>query len=673
MSQTTVLSNSHYNLRVTYDITSTQVIFYKIEGMSTDGYESYGNNSTLYLNSSAMMTGTVRFPGNSYYTIWNSSGGWGTSEFAGFFYATSCGEASNLKFWYEFSKPSTKYTLTLKTTTGVASFTGGGTYNSGTSVATTAKSSTGYKLTKYVGTNNDGGTSTWTGCAGLTTHNDTWTLNRDRTITVYATPNTYTVTYNANGGSGSMASSTATYNAGFTTRQNTFTKSGYKFAGWNEAADGSGTSWTLSSVGVYESGKGAWKWTYTKNITLYAQWLPADKYTVTYDANGGYSTKGGASVWSNSATYGSTYTVVKNEYSDGTQWYAKNGYDFAGWSRDTTSKNGSNWASLTQSTVGSNYVTGKNGVGNTVYYWTGTWSGSWASSDIYLYASWKPVTVKVTFDKNDGTGKTYSESYTAGNSNSFGMNLESKTGQFGLWDRTGYKLLGWSTSKTATSATWQVYASVTDDWIEKNRNGVTLYAVWQINKYTISFNGNGGTGVPSNQTKTYGTNLVLSTVVPKKEATSSNGYTIKYELEGGTLSKDSDTSLKITSYTFNKWKDLSGTLYASGGTYTKNQNDTLTAQWNTSVSYSSITLPEASRPNCKLLGWSTSAGGNVVYTAGQSITPSSNMALYAVWEGRSVLYKNNGVWVEGLVYVKENGAWKFGKMYTKQNDSWISN
>lgn len=673
MSQTTVLSNSHYNLRVTYDITSTQVIFYKIEGMSTDGYESMGYSSTLYLNSSAMMTGTVRFPGNYYYTIWSSSGGWGTSEFAGFFYATSCGGASNLKFWYEFSRPSTKYTLTLKTTTGVASFIGGGTYNSGTSVATTAKSSTGYKLAKYVGTNNDGDTSTWTGCAGLTTHNDTWTLERDRTITAYATPNTYTVTYNANGGSGSMASSTATYNAGFITRQNTFTKSGYKFAGWNEAADGSGTSWTLSSVGVYESGKGSWKWTYTKNITLYAQWLPADKYTVTYDANGGYSTKGGASVWSNSATYGSTYTVVKNEYSDGTQWYARDGYDFVGWATTSTSTSGSSWASTTQATVGSKYVTGKNGVGDTVYYWTGTWSGAWASSDIYLYASWKPVTAKVIFDKNDGTGKTYSESYTAGNSNSFGMNLTDRTGQFGLWDRTGYTLLGWSTSKTATSATYPVYATVTDNWIGNNRNGVTLYAVWQINKYTISFNGNGGTGVPSNQTKTYGTNLVLSTVVPKKEATSSSGYIIKYELEGGTLSKDSDTSLKITSYTFNKWKDLSGTLYASGGTYTKNQNDTLTAQWNTSVSYSSITLPEASRPNCKLLGWSTSAGGNVVYTVGQSITPSSNMTLYAVWEGQSVLYKNNGVWVEGLVYVKENGAWKFGKMYTKQNDSWISN
>ena len=86
--------------------------------------------------------------------------------------------------------------------------------------------------------------------------------------------NIYTVQYNCNGGSGTMANSSATYDENFVTRQNTCTRSGYTFKGWNEAADGSGVNWNLNSNGVYENGNGAnpWKWTYDKNITLYAKW-----------------------------------------------------------------------------------------------------------------------------------------------------------------------------------------------------------------------------------------------------------------------------------------------------------------------------------------------------------------------------------------------------------------
>ena len=93
----------------------------------------------------------------------------------------------------------------------------------------------------------------------------------DITITAQWNPNTYTVKYGKNGGKGTMEDSQATYNADFITRQNIFTRTGYTFNGWNESADGTGTKWNLNSKGVYESGN-SWKWTYTKDITLYAQW-----------------------------------------------------------------------------------------------------------------------------------------------------------------------------------------------------------------------------------------------------------------------------------------------------------------------------------------------------------------------------------------------------------------
>ena len=86
--------------------------------------------------------------------------------------------------------------------------------------------------------------------------------------------NTYVVTYYPNGGSGTMEPSIATYNEDFVTRQNSFTKTGYSFNGWNTKSDGTGTAWPLNGSGIYENGNGThpWKWTYTKDITLYARW-----------------------------------------------------------------------------------------------------------------------------------------------------------------------------------------------------------------------------------------------------------------------------------------------------------------------------------------------------------------------------------------------------------------
>ena len=106
-----------------------------------------------------------------------------------------------------------------------------------------------------------------------TTYNAGAVTDKLNTQTLYAVcaANTYTVTYNSNGGSGTMTNDTATYNSNYITKKNTFIKTGYTFNGWNEKADGTGKVWGLTTSGVYESGK-SWKWTYTKNITLYAQW-----------------------------------------------------------------------------------------------------------------------------------------------------------------------------------------------------------------------------------------------------------------------------------------------------------------------------------------------------------------------------------------------------------------
>ena len=58
-------------------------------------------------------------------------------------------------------------------------------------------------------------------------------VNND-TVTFYAQwrPNTFTIVYNANGGSGTMANTVVTYGVSTRTRPNAFTKTGYTFYGW---------------------------------------------------------------------------------------------------------------------------------------------------------------------------------------------------------------------------------------------------------------------------------------------------------------------------------------------------------------------------------------------------------------------------------------------------------
>ena len=114
------------------------------------------------------------------------------------------------------------------------------------------------------------------------------------------------------------------------------------------------------------------------------------------------------------------------------------------------------------------------------------------NQSMILYAIWDYTTTTVTFNRNDGTGETASQSFTSGNSgNRFGYNTDGSlkwgnSGQFGAWDRAGYTLLGWSENSTATSKTYDKYSWVSDEWINAKNPSVNLYAVWKEATYTIN-------------------------------------------------------------------------------------------------------------------------------------------------------------------------------------------
>lgn len=84
----------------------------------------------------------------------------------------------------------------------------------------------------------------------------------------------YTVSYNANGGSGAPNKQTKFYGVNLTLSSTRPTRPGYTFAGWATSASG---SVAYSSSDIYTENAG---------ITLYAVWSPIS-YTVKYSANGG--------------------------------------------------------------------------------------------------------------------------------------------------------------------------------------------------------------------------------------------------------------------------------------------------------------------------------------------------------------------------------------------------
>ena len=131
-----------------------------------------------------------------------------------------------------------------------------------------------------------------------------------------------TVTFDANGGAGSMDVLTADLGTTVTLPASTFTRDGYVFAGWNTASDGTGTA--IVNGGQLTLGSDA---------TLYAQWKTADtkfingiqnNLTATTTAGTAPTLPATASVlWSDGST--TNETVTWNTPANYADLYAKAG------------------------------------------------------------------------------------------------------------------------------------------------------------------------------------------------------------------------------------------------------------------------------------------------------------------------------------------------------------
>ena len=322
-------------------------------------------------------------------------------------------------------------------------------------------------------------------------------------------------------------------------------------------------------------------------MTLYAIWKQVT-YTVSYNANGGTGAPA-----SQTKTHGTALTL------SGTKPTRAN-------------------------TSAGSYTVTLNANGGTVS--TGKLTASRTTS--YTFKNWNTVA--------GGTGTSYSAgaSYTAEASATLyaQWNSSSATASVTLPTptRTGWTFQNWNTKSDGTGTTYDAGASYTPS------GNVTLYAVWKQITYTVSYNANGGTGAPASQTKVHGTALTLSTTKPTRANTSAGSYVVTLNANGGTVSTSKLTASRTVSYTFKNWNTVAGgtgTSYAAGASYTAEASATLYAQWNSSSTTASVTLPTPTRTGWTFQNWNTKPDGTgTAYNAGASYTPAGDVTLYAVWE-----------------------------------------
>lgn len=452
-----------------------------------------------------------------------------------------------------------------------------------------------------------------------------------RTLYAVWTANQYTITYNANSGTGTQIAGSYTTGAAATSLPvtSTFSRTGYSFGGWATSAgsttpvtsystsatatfyaiwtrgaynvrflanggvgtmetqtssatanlsantftfaDRTFTGWNTSADGTGTSYSNSQSYPFLANLTLYARW----GNVITFSSQG--ATSGSPSRTSQSWTSGSINLPTVNTM-------VKDGYTFSGWNTGTQTYAG-----------GASYT---------------------PTAGITLNPVWTANAYTISYNSNQATSGTVpsSQSWTTGTT------ARTLSGNTGTLAKSGYTFGGWAATVGSTTA-------VTTYSTSANK---IFYAIWTPIDYTFTYALNGGTStLPTQANLRIGNSFTLAATPTRANynfagwstgsttygalATFSIGastttsttltaqwipvYTLAYVLNGspsvvtGGGLYDSGTVLSLaatptfTGYNFAGWVDSSNNLRAAGSDFTIVQNSTLQARW-TAISYS---------------------------------------------------------------------------------------
>ena len=367
-------------------------------------------------------------------------------------------------------------------------------------------------------------------------------------MTLYAKwiENKYTLTFDANGGSGEMTP-IADLTGEYTIPANGFTApDGKKFKGWSLTTDGEIVT----------------KVTMDKDVKVYAIWeaIPVTTYTVTFDANGG------SGEMTSVTDLTGEYTLPANGFT------APDGKKFKGWS---LTKDGE---------IVTKVIMDK---------------------DVKVYAIWEDIpvtTYTVTFDTKGGNDIA-----------PVTVNAGEKVATPTTPVRDGFTFDGWYVDDT--------YA-IKYNFEDSVTNNITLYAKWIENKYTVTFDANGGSGE-----MTPATDLTGEYTLPANKFTAPSGKQFK----GWSLTANGEIVTKVD-MTENKtvyaiWEDIPVVTYtltfdANGGTGSMTPKTGLTGEY--TLPANKFTAPSGKQ----FKGWSLTTDGALI----TKVDMTENKTVYAIWE-----------------------------------------
>lgn len=414
----------------------------------------------------------------------------------------------------------------------------------------------------------------YTASSGGTKISTTTVVTKDITYYAQWSINSYTLTFNPNGGTVTPTSKDLEYNSAYGTLPTPTRASDaqytYTFAGWYTAATG-GTQVTATTKMA------------AKDTTIYAHWTSNTRsYTVSYQTTYGTLNKTSQSVAYNSK--GSCTLTMPDNTAEFT-------YTFVGW---YTAANGGG------TKVGSELTLETPAIKGTVTY--------------YAYVTRSTKSYTHTFNANGGgtvSPATITKAYNTA------------LGTLPTVSRTGYTFVGWFDTSAASGGTQATTAT-------KVTGTKTWYARWSINSYTFTFDKNGG-NTPSTTTITKEYNTAVGTL-PTCTRNADNTYTYAFAgwfdtsaSSGGT---QLTTSTKVISNKtwYARWtptyKNYTVTWDGNGGTPSKSSSS---FHYNDALG----TLPTATRTGYTFKGWSTSKTGTVNVNTTTKVT--ANVTYYAVW------------------------------------------
>ena len=438
------------------------------------------------------------------------------------------------------------------------------------------------------------------------THNNGKSVNGEygnATLTAQWTPITYKLTLVENGGS---SVNDINYNITSTSTLPSISRTGYNFGGWRVTT--AGGSW--SSGETHNNGKSV-NGEYG-NATLTAQWTPIT-YKLTLVENGGSSV--------NDINYNITSTSTLPSIS-------RTGYNFVGW-RVTTA--GGSWAS------GIIFNAGYSVIGN--------------HGNATLTAQWNAKTYNSTFNANGGrfsdgaTTKSFTMRY---NTQDYSM-LETY-----IPTQAGYTFAGWYDSSNTQVYNSQGQSIAGTRYFNSSRNWiydgiVTFYAHWNANRYTVTFDEDGGSSVSDIVDYTIESTITFP-------STGKAGYDfVNWQVTRADGNWTNGATFNANTTTTDKYGNVTLTAQWDYHTYTVtlNPNGGEVSPTSIRVTYQSTygSLPTPTRDGYVFKGWYTSETSGTQILSTTKYTSTQDTTIYAQWQdtwtnhASDALTSENGYWL----------------------------